>query len=272
MSEFTLDQNAIGFFVYTYFGIAFEELIDGNKKDDIIIKCAKRAYRDLNRTLSFKDDLSATDLKESEKNGLGDQHESFCKFICNEIKEYIAELLTATSRDAFDEKHDTICCAIIDKATASGLLSEIKHRKSEHKRVASCFYYGQAQKWLNMTLKYMWLLGLWKEEFENVLPFLHVPVDSFIIEAVWHEGQPENDKEQLINQKFDDWSIVLPCDKKDRRGKYNQDKIIPWSKWTYNEYYKFQKDIRESPLLDGMYPIVWEGPAWSSIAEKRRTV
>lgn len=44
------------------------------------------------------------------------------------------------------------------------------------------FTIGQSQKWLNMTLKYLWLLNILLDGLNE--EYLHIPVDSYIIEAV----------------------------------------------------------------------------------------
>lgn len=41
--------------------------------------------------------------------------------------------------------------------------------------------YGIAQKWINMTLKYLWLIG--DEDITKIKSSLHVPVDRYILMA-----------------------------------------------------------------------------------------
>lgn len=44
------------------------------------------------------------------------------------------------------------------------------------------FYYGQAQKWINMTQKYLFVLE--KRIVENIWSFFHVPIDNIILDKL----------------------------------------------------------------------------------------
>ena len=47
------------------------------------------------------------------------------------------------------------------------------------------FTYGQAQKWINMTLKYVFAIGEKRlPGFESCYPFAHIPIDNVFIEAL----------------------------------------------------------------------------------------
>ena len=47
------------------------------------------------------------------------------------------------------------------------------------------FTYGQAQKWINMTLKYVFTIGERRlPGFESCYPFAHIPIDNVFIEAL----------------------------------------------------------------------------------------
>jgi hypothetical protein len=48
------------------------------------------------------------------------------------------------------------------------------------------FTIGQSQKWVNMTLKYIFTLGENRlPGFEQVYPFAHIPVDNIILEQLY---------------------------------------------------------------------------------------
>jgi len=217
------------FLLFGYFGITTEDL---NKKDEtyIIKICAERAYLDLNRTLKFgpeyKDDKNDTkeELKEKAEGRL-----RFKNQICECISEYIIKDLICSNHD-FDRGHKKLCDEII--------------RISEKGIITGGMTYGQAQKWVNMTMKYMWLLGIWNEEFKRVIDKIHVPVDSYIIEAV---RKGKNFKEAA--------KVTPPTD--------------GWSKWKdYDKYIKFQKDLRNAVENS---PIEWEGPAWIEVAKSKKS-
>ena len=91
------------------------------------------------------------------------------------------------------------------------------------------FTYGQAQKWINMTIKYLYILEA--QTFDEVFGFLHIPIDNYILAAV--------------NKQF---GIKYPD--------------IPWSRWDdyFNIYLDFQNKIR-SKVTD-IEPLRWEFRNW----------
>lgn len=160
-----------------------------------------------------------------------------------------------------------VCRKICEEANKSDSLCEIEKAKEHPNEEKQKFYYGQAQKWLNMTMKYMWLTGLWKDEFDRLLPMLHIPVDSFIIEAVWHEGFEEDGRGWIKDEDVQKLSVNLPCENTKRKGKYADDKTVSWSKWNDSEYINFQTSLRS--WCKDEAPIIWEGRAWIKIANRR---
>lgn len=139
------------FFKYSYFNITKDDSMQ-----EIMKKCAEKAYLDLCRTIKFKT---------ADKNLKAEYKSKVCDRLI--IKAYDVLLNAVESSDdkqnAFDSEHKRICEEII------GTYSE------------TCeFTYGQAQKWLNMTLKYIVLL----EENSELKSYLHIPVDSLIMQAV----------------------------------------------------------------------------------------
>ena len=220
-----MDKELKDFLLFSYFGITTKDL---NDKDNIIKICAERAYLDLNRTLKFspeyKDDKN--DTKEELKKKAG-RRLWFKNKTCVCISKHIIKDLICSNHD-FDWQHKNLCDEII--------------RISEQGIITGGMTYGQAQKWVNMTMKYMWLLGIWDEEFKRVIDKIHVPVDSYIIEAV----------RQRINLK-EGTEIDLPT--------------TAWSNWNHEEYIKFQRELRKSVEE---YPIEWEGPAWIEIAKSKK--
>lgn len=206
-----IEKATLEFLWYSYFGVSMQKAETMNKNNLIEI-CAKRAYRDLNRTLRFTKDYK--DKKDDDKD--------FCNKVCEFITENISKLFNAGS---FDNEHKELCSTLKTNANDTGYFEKD-------------FTYGHAQKWLNMTLKYMLLMGFWKEQFEKIKNELHVPVDSYIIKKFRKEFKP--------------------------KYKYNES----WSTWEDydNVYMQFQKELRCS--IKGKAPIEWEGPAWIEIADE----
>lgn len=232
-----LNEPAKEFLIYSYFGISPKDL---ENKDKIITICAQRAYLDLSRTLRFKDDYkenSKNDNKQAKKEKV-DKRINFKNDISKLIE---AEVLSLIKSDDFDSTHNELCDRIMIES------------KSE---IEGGMKYGQAQKWLNMTIKYMWLLGMWESDFEKNIKVIHIPVDSYIIEAVWEYE-----------------SVDLPLkEKSKRKGEYTNpsEHVEAWSRWEKEEYISFQNSLREQLSSDRTNPIEWEGRAWINVAKKKR--
>lgn len=194
--------------------------------DECTVKvCAHRAYRDLCRRLT----------------GIGKnpKKREWRETVENYIDEQIETLLqeTDTDKQKFDHWHKETCKGIIDIPNKHGF-EDIPLKT-----------YGLAQKWLNMTLKYMLIMDEWEEKLEPLNQFLHVPVDSYIMEAASVE-----------------LGVMLRTVKGDPQS-YNANRSLPWSKWRIDTYTTFQSDL--AGKLSNKAPIDWEGPAWIEIAEKR---
>lgn len=202
--EIKVDEDIIKFLKYVYFG----DLINP------VEVASNRAYRDMCRTIRFgnfdKDDR--VELKK-EVNG----------FLDTEIKKLVNGSIT--SEKEFDEWHEQLCKKIVD----------------EYKKSKIQLTYGQAQKWVNMTIKYLYLLEYKEYSVDNIIKWLHIPVDNYIFKAV-----------------DDKLNIKKPMD-------------ISWSRWdNYDEYLKYQKDIREKIEKDrniDVPPLLWEFKNWLEVAK-----
>lgn len=215
------------FLKYAYFNMT-----KGDSMNDILVKCAEKAYLDLCRTIKFN-----TENKDTRKGA----KQKICEMLVHEYD--ILENAVKGSdekQNAFDCEHKRICEEIINTYSE---ISELT--------------YGQAQKWLNMMLKYV----LMTAEDSALKNYLHIPVDSYIMQAVG------SDNPKLKH------CLKLECvPKKDGAvGKYSESTSKPWSKWTYEEYIAFQNCIREA-ISESSYsfPIEWENEAWIEIAEYRK--
>lgn len=215
------------FLKYAYFNITRSDSMN-----DILSKCANKAYMDLCRTIKFKTDDGSIKAEYKTK---------ICDMLVNNY-DVLTDAVKSTNdkQTVFDKEHKRICEEICSK------YSEISE-----------FTYGQAQKWLNMMLKYVLLI-----EGDSVLKsYLHIPVDSYIMQAVGSD-----------NPKLK-YCLKLECvPKKDGTvGKYRESISKPWSKWEYEEYIAFQSSIRTA-IAESNYssPIEWENQAWIEVAEYRK--
>ena len=179
----------------------------GSRESDVYNAAADRAYRDLCRTIKFKD---------KDKN-------NECRNRVNELIIEKIKNLSDANQGAYDKFHFELCGQIIEE-----------YRKS---RVAELTY-GQAQKWVNMTMKYLCVLseGNFTGKFEwlgRFYPYLHVPIDSIILDKIEEARFPN----------------------------INLDKNLCWSKIDKYEFYlKIQKNLRIG--LTAMSPMDWEFDVW----------
>lgn len=220
----SLNDEAKDFFLYSYFGIVSEDMYNELSEDEkdnnilsyedfVIAKCIDRAYLDLCRTLRFNSDSDGE--KANGKTGFADAK----KLLRNEIKKLLQNDITE------DDWHATICNNLIAKVNESGILKE--YLKDEDDNSVG-FSFGHAQKWVNMSLKYLWLLGLVQEKLEKSL---HIPIDNYIVEALWeNESLWKGCGNQLIKQK----------------GVFRTEKIKSWSQWTKTEYMTFHDNLPEN--------------------------
>lgn len=246
------NNKAFDFLLYSYFGIKESDLNDQSKKDIQYI-CAKRAYLDLARTVKYRYSSSELEKMKSKKSSEEDRDEAnnfigsknnliknICENILSPVKTEKGEISFENSD--FDDWHKAKCREIINFMNNSIDKSNTKILKKD-------FTIGQAQKWVNMTLKYLWLL--------NALPtgvkpeYLHVPIDSYIIEIAYDN-----------KNKFENALGLL--EEKPKKS---------WSKLPeYKKYFKIQEAIRKAiktNTTNKTIPIKWESLAWIEVAEKQ---
>jgi hypothetical protein len=122
-------------------------------------RCINRAYRDLSRTVHG---VGTAFSKEKLDTKVRLQLAVFF----DEIK-YLSP--TVNSYSDFDTWHQRTCDGLIENYRQYGY---------------DKFYVGQAQKWVNMTFKYIFTLGSERVAgFENVYPYCHVPLDNILTQA-----------------------------------------------------------------------------------------
>lgn len=233
------NKKLLDFLLYSYFGCSSEDSEQTVKK-----KCAYRAYLDLARTVKYT--YSSTELK---KATVGTDAYAFIsvqkdriKFICSKLIESIEGYPNHSG--GFDAWHESKCAQIIDRMNApygDGNKVFLKAR----------FTYGQAQKWVNMTLKYLWLLDMLPNGLSEAE--LHVPVDSFILEALKGtqlfntEGNKITGSGESYYYNGEAWSAISEP----------------------KNYKKLQDGIGDIAKKQGISPIQWEGPAWIKVAQQR---
>lgn len=238
------EKEAKDFFLYSYFGIVTEDFSIGNKsvqadtRESAAVKCAYRAYLDLCRTLTYKTE------EESSKG-------AFVKDICTRLAEALCtdEEFPVRRKNAYEVFYSKD--GSLEKALAQHL--DIDDCNDEEKRHSKCFYFGQAQKWINMTVKYMWLIGIIGEADEESFD---APIDSIVMQAAGSDFLlrfPRNNK--TYNNAFDDQD----ANAFELWKEYSPNASMPWSKLEEPEYERIQSCIRSNT---NNKPLYWECSAW----------
>ena len=124
------------------------------------------------------------------------------------------------------------------------------------------FTYGNAQKWVNMTVKYLCLIDALSDEFRyhkrlcELQSKFHIPVDSYIIDAVLNTD------------------VKLPNKAGDREKRYAHpyDYVKSWSTWNEpSDYTPFQKGIKNLVIVNET-PLDWENETWIKQAEEKSSI
>lgn len=186
MSTLTAEEIT-NFWIRVYFGTT--------NREELISEVINRAYRDWNRTA----------------HGLGKIEKTAGM---NAIKDYmkvvVQEITTNTyNKEEFDNWHKNKCITLINL-----FVEQIRFRIS----------FGQAQKWINMTLKYLFALGEVKIHGINKnYQHFHIPIDSIIqnkfkalnirpLKNRWSRIENYDTYIQYQNKVRERFSNEIPCD------------------------------------------------------------
>lgn len=243
------EKGAIKFLLFSYFGITSED-----DSITIIDAAIEKAYRDATNQGAFNTQLE-NDKKEAS---------SECKKEAETVlKKLVDECFEKTSLEA--DWHCNACKEIC------GIYA---------KKEISKFTYGNAQKWVNMTLKNLYIIGSlhelvdlkdsekWEKLLEKASEF-HAPVDNYILQAVWEDENsttPDSKKTSLKDCK----NLKLRGDGTTYRIVKETDEIT-WSQIPDEETYKSVKEAIDSCLKEnGKLPLDRENEAWLKIAKARK--
>lgn len=171
------EKLILEFYRRAMFGKQFDPLLT---LDNCIKMSVNQAYRDLSRTL----------------NGIGkykNKKEKAAEFLTDKFVEYFNA--DSKAEKAFDEWHRQICELLVD-------IYKGYTRKSK----SFGFTVGNAQKWLNMTFKYLYTFTLdnsfGKRDAEEYFKHCHLALDSYTLK--WFKEKV--DAKNLILQQR--WSLI----------------------------------------------------------------
>lgn len=201
-------QMSDDFLWFCFFGVTKSEA--KKNRNDALKSCIRRAYLDLCRTIQFRYNTQDIEkgIRAENKEMLSYQtkKETLISSIIKIVQSAITKDLLcgkALSEEEFDKWHCDLCKLITNLDSRNIVLKEGK-----------ILHYGQAQKLVNMSIKYMLTMGLWDEQLKANYKLYHMPLDSFIFSAV-------EDK------------LRIPMCKKE------------WSRINEKEYKDYQRSIRD---------------------------
>lgn len=158
----------------------------GNR-DDLLHACISRAYRDFNRTGHGLSRLE-------NKGALYTQASDYLRQTFSDIQQ---DKTNVSNQEQFDRWHQATC----------GRLAEcyINHGYNT-------FSIGQAQKWINMTFKYIFTMGDNRlPDFYNLYKLCHIPIDNIVLDELRKEaGFPGL---TCAWSRLDDYGKYLSCQK-----------------------------------------------------------
>lgn len=198
--------------------------INNSSRDVKNKKCVEKAYLDMCRTLRYNSKC---------KNEKLDFKKRAYELIIESIGRYFN--INNDERKVFDDWHKELSDSIIRIAKEyNGLFDK-------------SITYGHTQKWINMSIKYMRLMGLLDEDR---IKDVDIPIDSYIIEAL-----KSND---VIFDAYDVKGLGIETD------------IKTWSQiYIYEEYRGLQNMIKQECKERKILPIEWESKAWIAMAMKK---
>jgi hypothetical protein len=213
----------------------------GNNDSNAFIRCSNFAYRDMCRTITYAVEYNENHATSSKEKGVIAQkkrnlRDEITKLIETKVKTWIIN--TNLTKNQFNADHESLCRAIIEK-----------YKGTTHQNEPdNSLYFGQAQKWVNMTLKNLYVYSKSNNtslSFDNIIEFFHVPIDNVILDIA------SGIKRCYIDPPETKYGVAKP--------------EKAWSKWNYNDYKEYQEKLEASIKND--CPIIWELKHWSTVED-----
>ena len=224
-------DTAIDFLLFSVIGASSEDSCD-----ELIEASIRRAYQDASSRIGYE-------LKDGKERAV------------TKIVEALRDL-DVHDQKSFNKWHRKTCLSILPKEEDKG--------------------YGKAQKWLNMSLKYLAVtyavlaeksnheyVKNYREKLESCEKFFHIPIDSYICDALIWSGVADTQKNN-----------PLPLKKQLGRKLFSEyanpygDYVKSWSSWTEDDYERVA-DYLKSGQGNTDYDFDWEIHAWIKTARYR---
>lgn len=227
------------FFFYSYFGISQKKAKEEPKL--AFEKCFYKSYGDACRHFPYLYSANSDNGKKKEYKDLKD---SYLKKMLNLFHRKI-DNFSFQNQDEFDIWHSDFCEEIIKSSENNELFKQDQ-----------LITYGQAQKWINMMLKHMLIMNLWKN-INKHKEYFHIPIDSIII---------------YIACKLIEKGETISLPKTNDKGTLTSEKVLSWNNWSNEKsnpiYKNFQDDIKNYILKTDYKTVIdWESDMWIKYQE-----
>lgn len=158
----------------------------GNRAD-LLRACISRAYRDFNRTCHG---LSQLENK-------GELYKEASDYLRQTFSDIQKDKTSLSNQEEFDNWHQATCVRLAECYIKHGYYT---------------FSIGQAQKWINMTFKYIFFMGDNRlPDFCDLYKFCHIPIDNIVLDKLREEaGFPGL---TCAWSRLDDYAEYLSCQK-----------------------------------------------------------
>lgn len=245
-------KNAIEFLLFEYFGLTLE---DGNDQATIVHKAVELAYDDATNQGAFNALFNDKEIKNGTRK------------MASVVEKSVKELYE--SGIAFDDWHKNLCEEICNKY---GKICD----NNAYPLANSFFSYGNAQKWVNMTIKNLYVIsGAYlavgckdnKSFFESVASRsdeYHVPLDNIILGELYKQELLGSRKDGPIRKSGrKEPSYYISGEENGTEQKYT------WSRIPSQDFYEaFRKKLEDAIHKKEEKPIEWECEDW--IERKKR--
>ena len=265
MGTNSIVKNAVEFLLFNYFGLRE----DGNDLDEILDSAIERAYIDATNQGAFNALFTNNDFPDREA---VDELKARVRGMSEIVKEAVKTLYFSNKRIDFDEWHRELCTALL--ARYGEICDELNSPTFRVSPEAYGFFsYGNAQKWVNMTIKNLYVIsgaylamgGTENVDFFNAVAGraneYHIPLDNLILGAVYKQKLIGSDKEYFVmkyGKKEPTYHIVNDDD--------GTGDSHPWSGIDYQSVYEIFREDLEAAIDEP--PIEWECRNW--IARKKQ--
>lgn len=189
-----------------------------NTEENVFKLACNKAYLDLSRTIQFE--VSLSKMSKNQRKDVTWKRQELKKKLFSWLQKEVESL---NNPSEYDDWHNRICEGIIERFSEKG------------KAVLS---YGQAQKWLNMTMKYLIVIG--NDNIQRLIPYLHVPIDNIVLDLAYEQ-----------------FGISVSTEK-------------PWSQWDKEDYLHYQSTLKNGIAIKypNLCPIKWEFKFWKQPSEE----